>query len=753
MHLIFLLVAQLAAVVHVCRDNTGYGTFASEVVIPTVDFPSDHVLISADFQFRPNQPSGQGACASVQPETCEGQQISRVFESCSDRKVETMPCPCPANHSARPSSRAALEQGGGSDAATTNPTAEASDTAESHGREESRWLGVVQSMLLSRARWCSDDESLAELDPDPQSEDSQAFCERHFVRFISRSRGGGLDMKNRLLAESEDRSIGILFSSRPFSIIMCKREGQLGLVGSALIFLSELALNIWAIRKFSTLQGDQFRLSAESWDLRNGSLAQIGPVDELFGVLYGGCRLHCRFVEFVTFSGRQGILASFTQPVEIDGWYFQFQDFMHNADLDAVDFRFEVFDHGHWAQVGNPPWIRQSAYRSTSNFQLDFRPPWTWLLQWCAGLAVLAVGCITASACGAAHQGRWAAWVCVFTYLSFAIINTVVAFSHVISYDKEERNSAATDCVLSCAFLLLAAVLAKERYVAAFFPWVYLAICVAIVYDKCAYYPNMLGFMSLLFPILWAGSPVLVGLFEILGTFLVRNWVLVHLVGSDRIAFDKNWIRILHSETIPLQKLNDCALSINQMCSEGEIRQRHRGADSEGSRTYASIESPPPVCSSNFQRLPLVTNLDQLYSKAACLNIFLRKKIKHLALSTNGCFAVKRRNESSTARRQFCRYEDFMAKQHNFGVEFAKSKPTQRALEKLLRVYDCDVSRLLDCCRQTIYFETVENIVCCLEAISCDQDIIILKIQNRMRPSYDSVHSAGFRYRFDFFCM
>jgi hypothetical protein len=30
----------------------------------------------------------------------------------------------------------------------------------------------------------------------------------------------------------------------------------------------------------------------------------------------------------------------------------------------------------------------------------------------------------------------------------------------------------------------------------------------------------------------------------------------------------------------------------------------------------------------------------------------------------------------------------------------AGTKPAERALEKLLRSYDCDVSRLLDCCRQ-----------------------------------------------------
>jgi hypothetical protein len=110
---------------------------------------------------------------------------------------------------------------------------------------------LAQSLLLSNASPSSDDESLADLDPDLNDEDVSSFCERHFVRFVNSSKGGELNRKNLTLSESDDRSIGILFSSRPFSIIMCKRSGQLGLLCSAVIFLLEVALDLWALQHFA----------------------------------------------------------------------------------------------------------------------------------------------------------------------------------------------------------------------------------------------------------------------------------------------------------------------------------------------------------------------------------------------------------------------------------------------------------------------------------------------------------------------
>ena len=85
---------------------------------------------------------------------------------------------------------------------------------------------------------------------------------------------------------------------------------------------------------------------------------------------------------------------------------------------------------------------------------------------------------------------------------------------------------------------------------------------------------------------------------------------------------------------------------------------------------------------------------------------------------------------------------------------WTRIKPTERALEKLIRSYDCDVSRLLDCCRQSIVFERLEDLLCCLQAIDCDEELQIVRLKNRLDEGYDARFSGGFRYRLTvrFFC-
>jgi hypothetical protein len=55
------------------------------------------------------------------------------------------------------------------------------------------------------------------------------------------------------------------------------------------------------------------------------------------------------------------------------------------------------------------------------------------------------------------------------------------------------------------------------------------------------------------------------------------------------------------------------------------------------------------------------------------------------------------------------------------------------------------VSRLLDICRQSIYFESIAGVLACLAAIHSDPDVMISRIKNRFEPNLDSDASAGYR--------
>ena len=56
-----------------------------------------------------------------------------------------------------------------------------------------------------------------------------------------------------------------------------------------------------------------------------------------------------------------------------------------------------------------------------------------------------------------------------------------------------------------------------------------------------------------------------------------------------------------------------------------------------------------------------------------------------------------------------------------------------------------DVSRLVDICRHSIYFDTIEGVTKCLNQIHSDKDVTILRIKNRFDPAFDAGRSAGYR--------
>jgi hypothetical protein len=53
-------------------------------------------------------------------------------------------------------------------------------------------------------------------------------------------------------------------------------------------------------------------------------------------------------------------------------------------------------------------------------------------------------------------------------------------------------------------------------------------------------------------------------------------------------------------------------------------------------------------------------------------------------------------------------------------------------------------SRLLDICRQSIYFKSVHDVLACLAAMTSDPDVVICRIKNRFDRGLHSENSAGY---------
>lgn len=74
-----------------------------------------------------------------------------------------------------------------------------------------------------------------------------------------------------------------------------------------------------------------------------------------------------------------------------------------------------------------------------------------------------------------------------------------------------------------------------------------------------------------------------------------------------------------------------------------------------------------------------------------------------------------------------------------------KVKSHQRAMEKVVRAYSGDASHLMDLSRKSIIFDTIGDLLRCLELVRSDQRVVPERIKNRLRIRYDSKDSGGYR--------
>mmetsp|Transcript_5051 Transcript_5051/g.11825 ORF Transcript_5051/g.11825 Transcript_5051/m.11825 type:complete len:120 (+) Transcript_5051:44-403(+) len=66
-------------------------------------------------------------------------------------------------------------------------------------------------------------------------------------------------------------------------------------------------------------------------------------------------------------------------------------------------------------------------------------------------------------------------------------------------------------------------------------------------------------------------------------------------------------------------------------------------------------------------------------------------------------------------------------------------------MEKLVRSYHKDVSKLTDICRNAMVFLEVDHLLLGLEAILSDPEIVLGRVKNRLAFDYDPALSAGYR--------
>ena len=128
--------------------------------------------------------------------------------------------------------------------------------------------------------------------------------------------------------------------------------------------------------------------------------------------------------------------------------------------------------------------------------------------------------------------------------------------------------------------------------------------------------------------------------------------------------------------------------------------------------------------------------------QAACVRPLLLEKVREWAAITRGCFPRAAEGEPRT---RYERYAPGACGDSEQGFEWPGLKSAARAVEKVLRSYDQDVSRLVDVCRQAIAFDGLGDLAACLQAIAADGDVELVRVKNRYDPDYDGGQSGGYR--------
>ena len=151
--------------------------------------------------------------------------------------------------------------------------------------------------------------------------------------------------------------------------------------------------------------------------------------------------------------------------------------------------------------------------------------------------------------------------------------------------------------------------------------------------------------------------------------------------------------------------------------------------------------SVPGLCDDHSH----ITCVDQLFCQARIVQAILKEIVQTWADSSRGMFqlmsheaetghASEMSQRPTRVKPEFVRWSDAKGTLQERRIKWPPLKTHERSLEKLLRVYMDDVSRLVDITRYQIVFEDLSDLTMCLGQIAIDPHVRIERIKNRMHP-------------------
>ncbi|EKX41876.1 hypothetical protein GUITHDRAFT_112018 [Guillardia theta CCMP2712] len=237
------------------------------------------------------------------------------------------------------------------------------------------------------------------------------------------------------------------------------------------------------------------------------------------------------------------------------------------------------------------------------------------------------------------------------------------------------------------------------------------------------------------------------------------------MVGS-LIEFVSAWVdNSLPYKILPILILSGASLGMREfirkrsLCRVREMQERDTAAERSCFASNAAVEgnsgqsllssssllpvSSEPSMIVKFARELQEKDLDQLYAQAVLLQPMFLSKVQAWAEASDGYFLM---STPSGQRKHYIRWRDF---KNDIScaprIKWASIKNANRAIEKILLLGGGDTSILTDIVRQTIIFLDVHQLCACVDLIINDPEVEVVRIKNRLDPSYNASSSGGYR--------
>jgi hypothetical protein len=515
------------------------------------------------------------------------------------------------------------------------------------------------------------------------------------VTSLGRYNGSLLDEGRVLASAMHHAAVGSVWdTSHPFAAVLCKQYFPICLSIGFLLLVLGFVLSLTTTVSDNVWNGIHFRFSALK--VRSGSTA-IQPGIKSFGLMRSQCLTIFDDLQPNITVTNATITMSFPESVIADGWWFQTSD--SDIDVDPVQFYLEAsndHDGSSWNIVGSSTYLWrwsgqlemahgffETPTDRSHDVLFDLRLPWIWCVSKISTYVLLMGMVVNVLVCTLIKRQLRARWGIALCYCVISVVELLATIGYLVQGHAALATISVVFTIVDFGFSVVFIYAEKyARHYCGIAGTIYVGTIIVEGYAFRKPGNNLKISLDL-----FENRGLVEGFGLILlssSAALMRHRSRHHansIVAQDQTAYDQRWNEVVQiaEETCAIDRLFQFTTALSPI---GFIRLQQR-------------TSPKSPCETGN----IVQDLDQLFAMAGGLHLYLKSKVQQWAEASGGCFQVLVGKVPTFIPWDVIARNDALYNK----VKWARPKLRSRAVEKVFRSYNCDVSLLLDCCRQVTY--------------------------------------------------